>query len=301
MIEHDIERWQHAHDYAMDVRHSEKRTYIVIALTALTMIVEITAGLLTNSMALLADGWHMSTHLAALSIAAAAYYFTRKYSKDRSFTFGTGKISSLGGFASAVFLVIVAALMIFESIQRFFEPRGIHFNEAILVAIIGLVVNIASAWILGGGAKHKKSDHNLRAAYLHVLTDALTSLTAIAALLTGKYLGLAWMDPAMGIVGGIIIIIWAQGLIRDTARILLDRKPDSQVQEQVKEILNSQADTEVADIHVWNIGQDNLVAVVSVVTHSDYKPEYYKSLLKDVTRLKHVTIEVNHCQAGECK
>jgi len=219
----DLTRWQHAHDYAADSSVAERRTWIVIAITATMMVVEIVAGMAFNSMALLADGWHMSTHVAAFVITALAYHFSRRHANDSRYSFGTGKMGVLGGFASAVVLAVIALLMAGESVHRFFAPQPIHFNQAIGVAVIGLVVNLVCAWLLrdephhhhghahehehGHDHGHGHGDLNLRAAYIHVLADALTSVTAIIALTAGKFLGWSWLDPVMGIVGSVVVSV----------------------------------------------------------------------------------------------
>jgi cation diffusion facilitator family transporter len=227
-----LEKWQHSHDFVVIHEKGEKRTKQVFALTAITMIAEIIAGMVFGSMALLADGWHMGTHAAAFIISIFAYRYTRKHSQDKRFTFGTGKVSVLGGFASAVALAVVALVMAIESIQRFINPLVIQFNEAIIIAVFGLIINIVCAVLLYGGHDHDfehdhshqhHHDHNLRAAYLHVLADALTSILAIIALTFGKYFGWSWLDSLMGIVGAFMITRWSYGLLKDTSSILLDR------------------------------------------------------------------------------
>ncbi|HEQ98733.1 MAG TPA: cation transporter [candidate division Zixibacteria bacterium] len=284
----------HSHEYHLEKSSGERRTFLVIGLTGLMMIVEITAGLLTRSMALLADGWHMSTHMAALSITAFAYIYARRHASDERYTFGTGKVGTLGGFASAVFLALVAFLMMGESASRLFDLPEIRFNEAIMVAVIGLIVNLLSAMLLRGRHNSEKHDHNLRAAYLHVLADALTSLTAIFALTTGKYMGWVWMDPLMGIVGGVIILIWAYGLLKDTGRVLLDRQPDEQSAEMIKNIIETEADTRIIDLHVWRVGQSHAAAIISLLTAEPRPPEYYKELLADIPDLEHITVETHY-------
>lgn len=233
--------WTHSHNYALDSSVAERRTRLVIGITALMMVVEIAAGMSFNSMALLADGWHTSTHVAAFLITALAYYFCRRHCADPRYSFGTGKMGVLGGFASAVVLSLIALLMAGESVHRFFVPVPIHFNQAIGVAVIGLVVNLVCALLLKGehhhdhghghshAHNHHQHDLNLRAAYVHVLADALTSVTAIIALTAGKFLGWSWLDPAMGIVGSAVVSVWAYGLVRDTSGILLDRTPESPI------------------------------------------------------------------------
>ncbi|MEW5700710.1 MAG: CDF family Co(II)/Ni(II) efflux transporter DmeF [Candidatus Zixiibacteriota bacterium] len=296
--------WKHAHRFHLAGAGAEHRTIAVVALTGTVMVVEIIAGILTHSMALLADGWHMSTHMAALAIAVVAYRIARRREDDRRYTFGTGKVGVLGGYTSAVFLALIAVLMAGESIHRFVSPKVIEFDWAIRVAVLGLVVNLVSAAILGqrphrhenghGHAPHH--DHNLKAAYLHVLADALTSMTAIVALVTGKYMGWAWMDPLMGIVGASVICVWAYGLLRDTSRILLDRQPDGSLTARIHELIEADSDTRIADLHVWQVGSGNLAAIISLVTDEPKPPQHYRRLVSGIAALAHVTIEVNPCE-----
>jgi len=276
-------------------------------LTACMMVVEIAAGYTFGSMALLADGWHMGTHVAALAISVFAYRYARKHADNPRYSFGTGKVSALGGFASAIALVVVALLMAIESVERLLAPQTIHFDEAILVAVIGLVVNLVSAWLLHGGHGHAHGhhhgdhhdhghqDHNLRAAYLHVLADALTSLLAILALFTGKYFGWIWMDACMGLVGAALITRWGYGLLWETSGVLLDSTPDEETLTGIRNAIESDADNRVTDLHVWRLGPRHFGAIVSLVTDHPRDPRHYKALLKDLPRLAHVTIEVNHC------
>ncbi|RJQ86133.1 MAG: cation transporter [Desulfobacteraceae bacterium] len=307
----NLDYWKHAHVFELHNQASERRILWVVALTLITMTVEISAGILFGSMALLADGWHMGTHAAALGITAAAYYFARKHAQDRRFTFGTGKVGVLGGFSSAVVLAVVALLMAVESLERFFSPRPIHFDEALMVAVLGLAVNIVSAVLLqtphahhpSSGQEHHpkiRHDHNLRSAYLHVLADALTSLLAIAALTAGKYLHWIWLDAAMGIVGALIIARWAKGLLWDAGKILLDRDVEQPMLERIHHLIESDADNRISDLHLWKIGANQLAAQVSLVTHFPRPPEHYKQLLSPVEELAHVTIEVFHCDAPPC-
>lgn len=279
-------------------------------LTATMMVVEIVAGMVFGSMALLADGWHMATHVAAFGIALFAYRYARSHADNPQFTFGTGKVSVLGGFASAVALAVVALVMALESVMRMFEPHVIHFNEAIGVAIAGLLVNLISGWMLQGhpershGREHDNGrlhhDHNLRAAYLHVLADALTSVLAIVALVAGKYAGWVWLDPVMGLVGAAVISRWSYALVRDTSHILLDGAVDQQVQSAIKRAIEGDADNRIADLHVWHLGPRHYAASVSVVTHHPRAPDHYKHLLRDIPQLAHVLIEVNQCHGKSC-
>jgi len=293
----------------MENLQGERNTWKVISLTLVMMVIEIVAGLLFGSMALLADGLHMATHTFALGITAIAYYYSRKHAHDRRYSFGTGKIGVLGGFTSAIFLALVSFAMIFESSIRLVTPISIRFNEAIFVAVIGLAVNLVSAYLLhGNGADHHHSehehnechDHNLRAAYLHVIADALTSLLAIVALITGKYFGWIWMDPIMGIVGAIVILKWAYNLVTQTGKILLDYNVDKSFMTKIKVILESDSDTRISDIHAWKLGSQKYAAIVSIVTHYPKAPDYYKGLLKPLADIAHLTIEVHTCDDKPC-
>lgn len=305
---HTLHNWQHNHDFAVIHEHGERRTIQVLILTAVTMVVEITAGLVYGSMALLADGWHMGTHVAAFMITIFAYRYARKHANDPSFAFGTGKVSVLGGFASAIALAVVALMMAIESVQRIIVPHEIHFNEAISVAVLGLIVNIVSALLLQG--HHDKShhhdhgedrhDHNLRAAYMHVLADAMTSLLAITALTAGKFLGWAWLDSFMGIVGAIVITRWAYSLLKQTSPILLDGSIDADYRNRITETIESDLDNRVADIHVWKVGPADFAAIITIVTHYPQKVEHYRALLNDFSALSHVTIEINSCSTEPC-
>jgi cation diffusion facilitator family transporter len=314
---HTIDRWTHPHDFEIHDRTSEHKVLWVVGLTVLTMAVEIVAGMLFGSMALLADGWHMGTHAVALGITAMAYYFARTYARDRRFTFGTGKVGVLGGFTSAIVLAVVALLMAIESIQRLLNPQPIRFNEALIVAALGLGVNLLSALLLQTPHSHRPAkdpahendhphdhdhhhDHNMRSAYLHVLADALTSLLAIGALTAGKIWDWIWLDAAMGIVGAAIITQWAWGLLRDTGKILLDRDIDLRAVDHIYRLIEADADNRIADLHLWKIGANQLAAIVSLVTHFPQPPEYYKGLLSQVHDLAHITVEVIHCDSEPC-
>lgn len=315
-----LSQWQHSHNFVSINPKGEKRTLWVLWLTIFTMVAEITAGSLYGSMALLADGWHMGTHAAAFMITIFAYRYARKHSDNRDFSFGTGKVSVLGGFTSAIALGLVALLMMVESVQRLFSPETIQFNEAILVAVIGLSVNIASAFLLkddhhhhhdhGHSHSHSHShdhnhshshdhhhhDHNLKAAYFHVLADALTSVLAIVALLFGKYYGLHWLDAIMGIVGAVIITRWAWGLMKQTSPILLDSNIDETYQQKIIDTLEDDADNKVSDIHIWKVSANHYAAMISLVTHTPKPAQDYKQLLANFDKLNHLTIEVNRCQ-----
>jgi cation diffusion facilitator family transporter len=309
MHRYNLHHYQHSHRFHADPAHGERSTHRVIVLTLTMMVIEIAAGTVFGSMALLADGWHMGTHAAALGITALAYYFARRHADNPRFTFGTGKIGELGGFASAAVLAVVAVVMAAESVQRLIAPNPIRFNEAIAVAVAGLVVNVVSALLLddrhshehaegsGGGRQH---DHNLKAAYLHVLADALTSLLAIIALSAGKAFGWVWMDPCMGIVGAVIITKWAYGLLMDTGRILLDRDVEPGLVSEIVRRIEAESDNRVSDIHVWRVGAGNLAVILSVVTQHPRPPEHYKKLIRDVDEIAHVTVEVNPCEGESC-
>ena len=297
-------RFRHSHDFVSDFTKGERRTRIVIAITGVMMVVEITAGVLSHSMALLADGWHMSTHVTAFLITAIAYYFMRRHSSSERYSFGTGKIGVLGGFASAIVLSVVALLMAGESTRRLFAPLTIHFNEAIGIACIGLLVNVGCAFLLSG-AHHDGHDHsgahhhdlNLRAAYLHVLADAFTSLLAILALTGGKFFGWSWLDPVVGLVGSGVVFSWAYQLLRDTSGILLDRTPiSSDLPDEIRRAVESDGDSIVTDLHVWQVGAGKFAAIVSIVAHEPRPSDYYRALFRDHDELVHVTIETQHCR-----
>lgn len=316
MHTHSLEKWQHSHDFSIQNEQAERRTNYVLGLTAITMLVEIIAGTVYGSMALLADGWHMATHVAAFLMAAFAYRYARKHAQDPTFTFGTGKVNVLGGFASAVALGVVALMMTIESLQRLVEPQSIQFNQAILVACLGLAVNLLSAWLLQDGHHHAHAhddhesahhhghhhghDHNLHAAYLHVIADALTSMLAIIALIAGKYAGWHWLDPFMGVVGALIISRWAWGLLQQSSPILLDASIAADYRQQIKTTLEQDADNQVCDMHIWKVGANHYAAIISLVTHQPSHTEHYKALLKDFHALSHLTIEVNVCENASC-
>lgn len=296
-------QWEHSHDFGVDSAQNKSKVQIVFWLTTIIMVLEIAAGTWSGSMALLADGWHMGTHSAAFLIAIFAYSYAKKNANNKSFSFGTGKVNYLGGFASAIALAIVALLMILESVQRIIEPNNIYFNEAIIVAVVGLIVNIVSAFILkddhhhhdhhGDSDHHHDHDHNMKAAYLHVLADALTSVLAIVALLTGKYMGIIWIDPVMGIVGAIVILHWSYGLIKESSSVLLDHSVDVATFEKISQTLDKR-NTIINDIHVWKIASTHQAAILSVSSPSPLSTEEYKELLSEfLPQLSHVSVEVN--------
>lgn len=295
-----LEDWQHGHDFSVVNEKGERRTWYVLLLTAVTMVVEIIAGTVYGSMALLADGWHMGTHVAAFVIALFTYRYARKHSDNPAFAFGTGKVNVLGGFASAVALAVVALVMLVESIQRLVAPELIRFNEAIVVAVIGLSINVISAFLLRDDHSHHHHDdhghhhdHNLRAAYLHVLADAMTSVLAIVALVSGKFLGWQWLDPVMGIVGALIISRWSLGLLKQTSPVLLDASVEERRRREISEAIEQDADNRIYDLHVWKVGANHYAAIIALVTEDPNPADYYKALLSDFTWLDHVTIEVN--------
>jgi cation diffusion facilitator family transporter len=302
-----LEKWQHSHDFLVNSDRYEHRTQIVMILTAITMVVEIVTGLWFGSIALLADGWHMTTHLAAFGIALFTYQYARKNVNNPQYTFGTGKVSVLGGFTSAVALGVIALVMALESGMRLFEPRPIQFDQAIVVAIIGLSVNLISAWLLQDRDDHhhhyhhhQHQDRNLQAAYIHVLADALTSILAIVALCGGKFLGWIWLDAVMGLVGAGVITKWAYNLIKDTSSILLDGTVDRQTRFAILTAIEEDADNRVVDLHLWYLSQDSMAAIIGLVTHYPRSPEYYKNLLQDIPSLAHISIEVNRCEGEPC-
>jgi cation diffusion facilitator family transporter len=329
MAIHNLSAWQHNHAFDAGNRAAEQRTWIVVGITAITMVVEIVGGIITGSMALLADGWHMSTHVVALSIAGMAYVLARRWSRDARFAFGTWKIEVLGAFASALLLGVVAIAMAVESIHRLVEPAPINFVPALAVAVIGLVVNLASAWVLHAGHEghehaelaHHDHDHerepghdhdhghrhehahhdlNLRSAYVHVIADAFTSVLAIAALAAGLWAGWNWLDPVMGLVGGGVIAWWAKGLLADSARVLLDREMDAPVVNRIRGAIESDNDAEIADLHVWRVGRASYAAVLTVVAHEPLTPAAYRGRLAHIDSLVHVSVEVNRCAHQDC-
>src|SRR5216684_1151512 len=298
----DHSRFRKTHDFVPDFSKAERRTRMVIGITAVMMVVEIAVGLMSHSMALLVDGWHMSTHVIAFLITAVTYYLARRHATNVRFSFGTGKIGVLGGFTSAVVLAIVAFLMAGESTHRLFVPLTIHFNEAIGIACVGLLVNLGCAILLGDhdhessdGSTHRH-DLNLRAAYLHVLADAFTSLLAILALTGGKFFGWSWLDPVVGLVGSAVVFSWAYQLLRDTSGILLDRTPaNSDLPDEIRRAVESDGDSVVTDLHVWQVGVGKFAAIVSIVAHQPKSCDDYRALLRQHEELVHVTIETQHC------
>jgi len=313
-----LDQWQHDHRFHSHNHKAERNTRRVMWLTLVMMVAEIIAGWVYGSMALLADGWHMGTHFFALGISAFAYYHSRKHAEDRSYSFGTGKVDVLGGFTSAVVLGCVAVLMASESVHRFISPQTILFDSALLVAVIGLVVNLFSAYLLHGSHQdhepshdhgghadpHHHHDHNLKAAYLHVVADALTSVLAILALLAGKLMGWLWLDPLMGVVGALVILRWAYGLVLDTSGVLLDKvdeRSGDDLRERIHSLIEADADNRICDLHVWRVSSGSFAAIISIVTHAPRGPDHYKTLLADLASLRHVTVEVHPCASEPCK
>ena len=303
-----LKDWQHPHSFKIENAQGERRTWLVIVITVAMMVIEIGAGYLFGSMALLADGWHMGTHAAALSITVFAYIYARRHADNPQYSFSTGKVGVLGGFASAVVLGVIALFMGLESLKRLYSPVSIQFNEAIGVAVLGLAVNLVCAYLLQAKHSHEHEhhhgshhhDHNLRAAYMHVLADALTSFLAIFALLTGKHFGWVWMDPVMGVVGAVVITRWSYTLLSDTSKILLDREVDPGLAEKIRTTIEADADNLVSDLHVWQVSPHHLSVIITVVTHFPQSPDHYKALLQDFIGDAHVTVEVQKCESEPC-
>ncbi|MBW1749283.1 MAG: CDF family Co(II)/Ni(II) efflux transporter DmeF [Deltaproteobacteria bacterium] len=296
---------RHTHTFDQCTKSNERKTMVVILITFITMGVEISAGMFTGSMALLADGYHMGTHALALGITWFAYIMARRYSDTTRFSFGTGKFGILAGYTSALFLGGTAVYMIGESIHRFFSPVNIGFNEAIIVAVVGLLVNVISVWVLHGNEHHHHDhhhheDHNLKAAYLHVLADALTSVLAIVALLAGKYFGLVVLDPLMGIIGGILIWRWAWGLLKSSGFILLGGSRDETTRQEVLNAMEDDLDTRVVDLHLWHLSSNSLGLLVSLVAREPKTSQEYRKRLATIPKLDHVTIEIHSCNDKAC-
>lgn len=310
----DLSAWTHDHVFVVGNHSAERGTRLVMWITAVAMVVEIVAGWWFNSMALLADGWHMSSHVVALGLSAFAYAAARRYARDARFAFGTWKIEVLGGFASAIFLLGVAAVMVWGSVERILSPQPIHYQEAMIVAALGLVVNITCAWILGHvddhhhGHGHEHHDHahhhdlNLKSAYLHVLADAATSVLAIIALAGGWVYGWSWLDPVMGIVGAVLIAVWAKSLIIMTGKVLLDREMDHPVVDEIREVVET-GNTRITDLHVWRVGTRVYSCALSVVTQdAALTPNRIREQLAEHEEVVHATIEIHFCPAeSECQ
>ena len=314
MHTHNLSQWTHEHVFDTGNHAAERGTRVVMWITAAMMIVEIIAGWWFNSMALLADGWHMSSHAVAIGLSAFAYAAARRYARDHRFAFGTWKIEVLAGFASAIFLLGVAAMMVFGSVGRIFSPQSIHYQEAMIVAAVGLIVNIVCAAVLGSahsghhhgerseGHHHGNDAHhdlNLRSAYVHVIADAATSVLAIVALAGGWIYGWAWLDPVMGIVGAVLVAVWAKNLLAETAKVLLDREMDHPVIAEIREVVESgheAGDTRLTDLHVWRVGKQSYACALSVVTHdASLTPDRVRNQLAQHEEIAHATIEIHRC------
>lgn len=323
MHTHDLSEWSHDHIFDEGNRAAERGARMVMWITAAMMVIEIIAGWWFNSMALLADGWHMSSHAVAIGVSAFAYAAARRHAGDPRFAFGTWKIEVLGGFASAIFLLGVAAMMVAGSVERIFSPQPIHYQEAMFVAAVGLVVNIVCAMILGHahdhhhdhhGHDHHHDDHhghahghdlNLKSAYLHVIADATTSVLAIVALAGGWMYGWSWLDPVMGIVGAVLVAIWARNLLMETGKVLLDREMDHPVVEEIREAVETgpeAGETKIADIHVWRVGKRTYSCALTLVTHDkDLTPKRVREQLAQHEEIAHATIEIHLCpNTGPC-
>ena len=317
-IPHDISRWAHQHHYNSGNAAAERGTRIVLWITLATMLLEIGAGWWYNSMAVLADGFHMSSHALAIGLAAFAYAAARRYSTDPSFAFGTWKIEILAGYTSAIFLLGVAAAMVFGSLERLWAPQAIHYPEAVTVAVIGLVVNLVCALILGQAHNHHGHDHghhhdhhghdhghddlNLKAAYIHVITDAATSVLAIAALAGGWLYGWDWLDPACGLLGAVLVALWAKNLIIQTGRVLLDREMDHPVVAEIRDVIDqlpAEGNTSLTDLHVWRVGTGSYACALSLLTHdASLTPLQIRENLGIHEEIVHATVEIHLCD--EC-
>lgn len=306
MHTHSVERWTHEHVF-LGAQHerNERRTWIVVGLTAAMMIAEIVGGSIFGSMALLADGWHMSTHAAAIGIAALAYLYARRHARDARFAFGTGKLGELAAFASAVVLAMIALLIGYESVLRIAQPVPIAYGEAIGIAVIGLIVNAVCAWLLREDHgdhhhhddhhhHHHHGDHNLRAAYLHVLADAGTSVLAIGGLATAWMFSWTWIDPVVGLIGALVIASWSYGLIRAAGAVLIDVVPDHHTADEIRRRLETDGDR-ISDLHLWQVGPGHRAAVVSIVSDRPQAPSAYKRQLTGIIGLSHVSVEVETC------
>lgn len=308
-----IEDWQHSHVFDEGNPLAERNTRWAVVLTAIMMVVEIVGGWVFNSMALLADGWHMSSHALALGLSVLAYGAARRFAHDTRFAFGTWKIEVLSGYTSALFLVLVAGVMLYQSVERLISPTPIHYDQAIAIAMVGLLVNLACAWLLKDGHSHSHhhahDDHdthghhhdlNLRSAYIHVLADAATSVFAIVALFGGKLWGASWLDPVMGIVGAGLVAVWAYGLLRDSGRVLLDAEMNAPVVAEIKEVIEaSPIKANICDLHVWRVGKGKYACILSLLTTDDEaEPDYFRRQLSIHEELVHISVEVNRCRAS---
>jgi len=317
-----LQRWQQPKvPVPAEQARSEKRARIVLYLTIVTMAVELVAGYMTGSLALVADGWHMGSHAAALGIAAFAYSYARKHATSERFSFGTGKVGALAGYSSALLLAVVAVLVAFESVARLLAPEPVNFRDALIVAVIGFAVNITSAFLLGGHhhghghdhghvhtdackgheqVHHEAHDHNLRAAYFHVVADALTSILAIGALVAGLWLDLRWLDPLVAMGASLLIAWWAWGLMQSSSHILLDADDSTDLKTEITRRVEADADNRVADLRLWRLGGEARAAIVSIVTHHPRSADHYKALIDDLPGLHHVTVEVHLCNEPPC-
>ncbi len=296
------QRWYHSHIFDDGNPMAERNTRLAVILTAFMMVIEILGGWAYNSMALLADGWHMGTHALALGLSLMAYIAARRYADDKRFAFGTWKIEVLGGYTSAIFLVGVAALMFYHSVERLMSPVQINYDQAIAIAAIGLVVNLICAWLLKDNHSHGHHDHqheyhqdlNLRSAYMHVIADAVTSVLAIFALIGGKLWNADWLDPVMGIVGSGLITVWAYGLLQDTGKILLDAEMDAPVVAEIYEVIDaSPIKANITDLHVWRVGKGKYSCIISLLTTQEVQPDYFREQLSIHEELVHITVEIN--------
>jgi cation diffusion facilitator family transporter len=303
MDSESVSQWRHTHKFLGEhhERH-ERRTWFVVALTVAMMVAEIVGGTVFGSLALVADGWHMATHAAALGIAGFAYLFARRHGSNSRFTMGTGKFGDLAAFSSAIILGMVALYIAYESVLRLTEPVPIHFRQAIPIAVLGLAVNLVSAWLLRDQhdhgdhpghdhASHHQQDHNLRAAYVHVLADAFTSVLAIGALILALLFGWLWIDPAVGLVGAGVILSWAYGLMRSASAVLLDTLPEGQLPMLIRERIEIGGD-KLSDLHLWRVGPGHTAVILSVVSEAPQPPAAYKERLRGIAGLSHVTVEV---------
>ncbi len=315
MHTHDLSAWQHDHVFDAGNAAAERSTRWVLWLTAAMMVAEIAAGWFYNSMALLADGFHMSSHAVAIGLSTFAYTAARRLARDPRYAFGTWKIEVLGGFASAVFLLVIVVLMLYGSVERLFRPEAIHYPEAMSIAALGLGVNLVSAWLLGAahhhghdhGHHHHGHDHphdhhhdlNLKSAYVHVLADAATSVAALVALAGGWLYGWSWLDPVMGIVGAVVVAAWARNLIAETAKVLLDREMDHPVVDEIREVIAEQgaaSHTMIADLHVWRVGKASYACALGLVTHDQtLTPAEVRRWLSVHEEIVHTTVEIQHC------
>ena len=330
MHQHDLAPWQHAHDFTTDRRATERRAWTVVAITVVMMAAEIGAGWWWHSMALLADGWHMGTHAVAIGVAGASYWLARRWAFDARFSLGPWKIEVLGAYTSAVLLAVVAVSVSVESVLRLLHPAAVAYDESLLVAVVGLGVNLVCAWLLQGGHGHEHGhehghahghghadghghghdahpphdagprsaagrDLNREAAYTHVLADAATSLLAIGALVAGKWLGWAALDPLVGLLGAALIAWWARGLIKSSATILLDREMDHPLAAEVRQRLESDGDAKLADLHLWRVGGDAFAGAATLVADAPHSADTYRERLRGLPTLAHVMLEINRC------